>query len=160
MWKAAWRWRCTARGWWTSSGNPTAGGSSAFQTLSFSNGGGVSFTNTNGQVGASVVTTYRASNDAIARAVAKYLRANPSEMSNKQKELLQSKMDLLKELGAKLKDKDGKPFVPKGSWSVEYTVRLNNVGDFALPPTRVEAMYAPEMFGEAPNARVKVEAAK
>jgi hypothetical protein len=24
----------------------------------------------------------------------------------------------------------------------------------------VEAMYAPEMFGEAPNARVKVEAAK
>ncbi len=33
-------------------------------------------------------------------------------------------------------------------------------GDFALPPTRVEAMYAPEMFGEAPNARVKVEAAK
>ena len=24
------------------------------------------------------------------------------------------------------------------------------------PPTRVEAMYAPEMFGESPNARVKV----
>ena len=39
-------------------------------------------------------------------------------------------------------------------------IRLNNVGDFALPPTRVEAMYAPEMFGETPNARVKVEAAK
>ena len=39
---------------------------------------------------------------------------------------------------------------------MEYTVRLNNVGDFALPPSRVEAMYAPEMFGEAPNARVKV----
>ncbi len=36
------------------------------------------------------------------------------------------------------------------------TVRLNNVGDFALPPSRVEAMYAPEMFGEYPNARVKV----
>ncbi len=29
---------------------------------------------------------------------------------------------------------------------MEYTVRLNNVGDFALPPSRVEAMYAPEMF--------------
>jgi hypothetical protein len=43
---------------------------------------------------------------------------------------------------------------------MEYTVRLNNVGDFALPPTRVEAMYAPEMFGEAPNARVKVEAGR
>jgi uncharacterized protein YfaS (alpha-2-macroglobulin family) len=39
-------------------------------------------------------------------------------------------------------------------------VRLNNVGDFALPPSRVEAMYAPEMFGEYPNARVKVEAGK
>jgi uncharacterized protein YfaS (alpha-2-macroglobulin family) len=43
---------------------------------------------------------------------------------------------------------------------MEYTVRLNNVGDFALPPSRVEAMYAPEMFGEYPNARVKVGAAK
>ena len=43
---------------------------------------------------------------------------------------------------------------------MQYTVRLNNVGDFALPPTRVEAMYAPEMFGEAPNPRVKVEAPK
>ena len=31
---------------------------------------------------------------------------------------------------------------------MEYTVRLNNVGDFALPPSRVEALYAPEMFGE------------
>jgi hypothetical protein len=51
-------------------------------------------------------------------------------------------------------------FLPKGVMKLQYTVRLNNVGDFALPPTRVEAMYAPEMFGEAPNARVKVEAAK
>ncbi|AMO22582.1 MG2 domain-containing protein [Ramlibacter solisilvae] len=51
-------------------------------------------------------------------------------------------------------------YVPKGSFSVEYTMRLNNPGEFALPPTRVEAMYAPEMFGEAPNARVKVEAGR
>ena len=43
---------------------------------------------------------------------------------------------------------------------MEYTVRLNNVGDFALPPSRVEALYAPEMFGEVPNARVGVQAAK
>ena len=48
-------------------------------------------------------------------------------------------------------------YVPKGSFSLEYTMRLNNVGDFALPPTRIEAMYAPEMFGETPNARVRVE---
>ncbi|MCQ9371809.1 hypothetical protein NQ024_11300, partial [Corynebacterium sp. 35RC1] len=51
-------------------------------------------------------------------------------------------------------------YVSKGSLTAEYTVRLNNVGEFALPPTRVEAMYAPEMFGEAPNARMKVQAAK
>lgn len=51
-------------------------------------------------------------------------------------------------------------YLPKGVVKMEYTVRLNNVGDFALPPSRVEAMYAPEMFGEVPNARVKVEAAK
>jgi uncharacterized protein YfaS (alpha-2-macroglobulin family) len=40
------------------------------------------------------------------------------------------------------------------------TIRLNNVCEFSLPPSRVEAMYAPKMFGEAPNALVKVEAAK
>jgi hypothetical protein len=48
-------------------------------------------------------------------------------------------------------------YLPKGTVKMEYTVRLNNAGDFALPPSRVEALYAPEMFGEAPNARVKVE---
>ncbi|MEI8157541.1 MAG: MG2 domain-containing protein, partial [Burkholderiales bacterium] len=51
-------------------------------------------------------------------------------------------------------------FLPKGVVKMEYTIRMNNVGEFSLPPSRVEAMYAPEMFGEAPNARVKVEAAK
>ena len=51
-------------------------------------------------------------------------------------------------------------YLPKGKISLSYTVRLNNVGDFALPPSRVEAMYAPEMFGESPNARVKVQVAK
>ena len=51
-------------------------------------------------------------------------------------------------------------FMPKGVIKMEYTIRLNNVGEFSLPPSRVEAMYAPEMFGEMPNARVKVEAAK
>ena len=51
-------------------------------------------------------------------------------------------------------------YVPKGVLKMEYTVRLNNVGSFAMPPSRVEAMYAPEMFGESPNARIKVLAAK
>lgn len=47
-------------------------------------------------------------------------------------------------------------FVPKGKWTVEYTLRLNNPGEFRLPETRVEAMYAPEMFGESPNAGLTV----
>lgn len=48
-------------------------------------------------------------------------------------------------------------YVPKGSFEIEYTVRLNNAGEFQLPPTRIEAMYAPEMFGELPNATVSVK---
>jgi len=48
-------------------------------------------------------------------------------------------------------------FVPKGKWSVEYTLRLNNGGEFKLPETRVEAMYAPEMFAETPNQGVVVK---
>jgi hypothetical protein len=36
----------------------------------------------------------------------------------------------------------------------------HNVGDFTLPPSQFETQSAPEMFGESPNARVKVEAAK
>ncbi|MET1113744.1 MAG: alpha-2-macroglobulin family protein, partial [Comamonas sp.] len=47
-------------------------------------------------------------------------------------------------------------WLPRGSLKVRYRVRVSNVGEFALPPTRVEALYAPEMFGEAPNAPVKV----
>jgi uncharacterized protein YfaS (alpha-2-macroglobulin family) len=42
--------------------------------------------------------------------------------------------------------------VPKGRFTVEYTLRFDNPGHFELPPTRVEALYAPEMFGELPNA--------
>ena len=48
-------------------------------------------------------------------------------------------------------------FVPKGKFALEYTVRLNNPGRFDLPATRVEALYAPEMFGETPNASVQVK---
>jgi len=50
-------------------------------------------------------------------------------------------------------------FVPKGRFSTEYTLRLNNPGTFQLPPTRVEAMYAPEMLGELPNEPLDVEPA-
>ena len=46
--------------------------------------------------------------------------------------------------------------LPKGRFTIDYTIRLNNAGNFALPPTRVEAMYAPDVFGEVPNGRVVV----
>lgn len=47
-------------------------------------------------------------------------------------------------------------FVPRGTFYVDYTLRLNSAGEFSLPATRVEAMYAPEIFGETPNAKVLV----
>ncbi|MGH8529007.1 MAG: alpha-2-macroglobulin family protein [Nevskiales bacterium] len=46
--------------------------------------------------------------------------------------------------------------VAAGKFTVEYTVRFNASGNFELPATRVEAMYAPEMFGELPNAPLEV----
>jgi len=46
--------------------------------------------------------------------------------------------------------------VPKGTWAVEYALRLNQAGAFGLPPTRVEALYAPEVFAESPNAAMTV----
>ena len=47
-------------------------------------------------------------------------------------------------------------WLPRGRHVVEYTLRLNAGGKFGLPPTRVEAMYAPETFGELPNAALEV----
>jgi uncharacterized protein YfaS (alpha-2-macroglobulin family) len=43
-------------------------------------------------------------------------------------------------------------YVPKGSFEIEYTIRLNQAGTFQMPPTHVEALYEPEMLGELPNA--------
>lgn len=48
-------------------------------------------------------------------------------------------------------------YVPKGKFTMSYTYRLNNAGQLQLPPTRVEALYAPEMFGELPNATITVK---
>ncbi|MES3023244.1 MAG: MG2 domain-containing protein [Pseudomonadota bacterium] len=50
-------------------------------------------------------------------------------------------------------------YVPKGKFTIEYTVRLNGSGRFEMPATRVEAMYAPEVFGEMPVAKLDVIAA-
>lgn len=49
-------------------------------------------------------------------------------------------------------------YVPKGKFSIEYTVRLNNPGRFEMPATRVESMYAPEIFGELPVAKMEIKA--
>jgi len=48
-------------------------------------------------------------------------------------------------------------YLPRGRHVLEYTVRLNNAGRFQLPTTRAEAMYAPDRFGELPNAALEVQ---
>ncbi|MCV2361389.1 alpha-2-macroglobulin [Paucibacter sp. TC2R-5] len=47
-------------------------------------------------------------------------------------------------------------FLPRGKHELSYTVRLNNAGRFMLPGTRAEALYAPEQFGELPQAVLEV----
>lgn len=47
-------------------------------------------------------------------------------------------------------------FMPRGRWRLEYRVRLNTAGTFAMAPTRVEAMYAPDVHGVAPNDPVVI----
>lgn len=48
-------------------------------------------------------------------------------------------------------------YFPRGKKIIEYAIRINNPGEFSLPPTRVEAMYAPENYGEFPNPAWRVE---
>ncbi len=47
-------------------------------------------------------------------------------------------------------------WVPAGRFTVEYVMRLNGTGRFGLPPSRVEAMYAPEIRAQLPNGPVTV----
>lgn len=47
-------------------------------------------------------------------------------------------------------------WVPRGRTAYEYTVRLGVPGRFAMPPTRVEALYVPGMVALLPNAAVEV----
>ncbi|MBU6206545.1 MAG: alpha-2-macroglobulin, partial [Alphaproteobacteria bacterium] len=48
-------------------------------------------------------------------------------------------------------------WVPHGVLTTSYMVRLNTGGNFQQPPTRVEAMYSPDIRGQLPNARLAVE---
>ncbi|RHW17804.1 alpha-2-macroglobulin [Sphingomonas gilva] len=47
-------------------------------------------------------------------------------------------------------------WLPRGRATVSYTMRLNGAGDFGLPPSRVEAMYSPEIRAALPNRRLRV----
>ena len=42
-------------------------------------------------------------------------------------------------------------YLTQGETELEYTVRLNHAGEFNLPPTRIEALYNPDVYGEWPN---------
>jgi uncharacterized protein YfaS (alpha-2-macroglobulin family) len=42
-------------------------------------------------------------------------------------------------------------WMPKGRTTMEYALRINGSGRFLLPPTRVEAMYSPEIHAALPN---------
>jgi uncharacterized protein YfaS (alpha-2-macroglobulin family) len=48
-------------------------------------------------------------------------------------------------------------WLPKGRTTVEYALRINGAGRFQLPPTRVEAMYSPEIHAALPNRPLVVE---
>lgn len=41
--------------------------------------------------------------------------------------------------------------VPRGPFELEYTVRLNLAGTFHTPPTRVESLYQPDVYGVLPS---------
>jgi uncharacterized protein YfaS (alpha-2-macroglobulin family) len=48
-------------------------------------------------------------------------------------------------------------WLPRGRHTLQYTLRLNHAGQFAVPPVRVQAMYAPELQGERPQAAWTVQ---
>jgi uncharacterized protein YfaS (alpha-2-macroglobulin family) len=51
-------------------------------------------------------------------------------------------------------------YVPQGKFTLQYTMRINTPGTFTMPPTRVEGLYAPDVFGAIPNSPFKVVHAK
>ena len=48
-------------------------------------------------------------------------------------------------------------WLPRGRHVVQYTMRLNSAGRMVSPGARVEAMYAPETFGERPGEVIEVQ---
>jgi uncharacterized protein YfaS (alpha-2-macroglobulin family) len=47
-------------------------------------------------------------------------------------------------------------WLPKGTTTVTYTLRLNGAGRFQMPPSRVEAMYSPAIRAAVPNQTMVV----
>jgi uncharacterized protein YfaS (alpha-2-macroglobulin family) len=47
-------------------------------------------------------------------------------------------------------------WVPRGTFTVSYVMRMNSAGVFNLPATRVEAMYSPEIRAQVPNGVMSV----
>lgn len=43
-------------------------------------------------------------------------------------------------------------YLMRGTYKMNYRIRLNSTGTLKLPPTHVEALYSPENFGDAPIA--------
>jgi uncharacterized protein YfaS (alpha-2-macroglobulin family) len=46
--------------------------------------------------------------------------------------------------------------LPAGLWHYRYLARATTLGRFVLPPTRVEEMYEPEVFGRTATAVIEV----
>src|SRR5690606_2424476 len=42
-------------------------------------------------------------------------------------------------------------YLPQGITEIDYTVRLNTAGRFNMPPTRIEALYQPDVHGVLPH---------
>jgi uncharacterized protein YfaS (alpha-2-macroglobulin family) len=47
-------------------------------------------------------------------------------------------------------------WVPRGTFAASYLIRLNGAGHFSMPPSRVEAMYSPEIRAQVPIAPVDI----
>ncbi len=47
-------------------------------------------------------------------------------------------------------------WMPQGTSTVSYTMRLNGSGTFSTPATRVEAMYSPSLYAKVPNAPMTI----
>jgi hypothetical protein len=47
-------------------------------------------------------------------------------------------------------------WMPAGTTTVSYALRLNGAGTFSMPASRVEAMYSPSIRAQVPNAPVTI----